>query len=134
MTKILIAEDEPDIQLLLGLILRYTGYQVISATDGQMAYELALAEIPDLVIMDVQMPKLNGYEACKRITAEATLRHTPVMFLSSLSAVADVQAGFAAGGIAYLLKPFALDEFKGAVAEVLGRRPAHDIALSRAAA
>ena len=121
-TKILVAEDEPDIRMLLKLALSFTGYHVIPATDGQMAYTLALQEIPDLILMDVQMPKLNGYEACRQIKAEATLRHIAVVFLSACGATTDMQAGFAAGATAYVRKPFRLDDLMHTVAEILGRR------------
>jgi DNA-binding response OmpR family regulator len=121
-TKILIAEDEPDIQRLIKLALSHTGYRFLSATDGQMAYALALKEIPDLILMDVQLPQLNGYEACRRIKAEATLQHVAVVFLSALGAAANVQAGFASGAAAYLRKPFRLDELTRTVAEILSRR------------
>ena len=122
MTKILIAEDEPDIRSLINFALSHRGYEVIPAIDGEMAYTLALKEVPDLILMDVQMPRLNGYEACRQIKAEATLRHVAVVFLSACGATADVQAGFAAGATAYLRKPFALDELMHTVAEILGRR------------
>ncbi len=81
----------------------------------------------------MQMPKLNGYEACKRIKAEATLQHIPVMFLSALGAAVDVRVGLAVGAIVYLLKPFAVNELAYRVSEILGRDPvpADDTALRR---
>ena len=107
MAKILIAEDEPDIQNLIILTLHHAGYDVVTANDGQAAYDLAREEAPDLILLDVKMPRLNGYDTCKLIKAEPTLRHIPVVFLTVRGADKEVQEGFEAGATEYLIKPFA---------------------------
>jgi two-component system alkaline phosphatase synthesis response regulator PhoP len=120
MTKILIAEDERDIRDLIAFTLRFAGYEVITANNGEEAVALTLKEIPDLVITDVRMPKMTGYEACKQIKADPTTQHIPVVFLSAKGQEAEVQTGLASGGDEYLLKPFAPDQLTRKVAEILG--------------
>jgi CheY-like chemotaxis protein len=120
MTKILIAEDERDIRDLIAFTLRFAGYEVITANNGEEAVAQTLKEIPDLVITDVRMPKMTGYEACKQIKADPTTQHIPVVFLSAKGQEAEVQTGLASGGDEYLLKPFAPDQLTRKVAEILG--------------
>jgi len=119
MAKILIAEDEPDIRNLVRLSLRYTGHQVVAAEDGLAAVDLALKEKPDLVILDVQMPKLNGYDVCKRIKAEASLKHVPVIFLTVHGSEREKRQGLDAGAVEYLVKPFSPEELVRMVAKAL---------------
>ena len=84
MAKILVAEDEPDIRDLIVFILRMLGgYEVVAANNGEEAVQLAFKEIPDLILTDVRMPKMSGYEACQRIKAEPTTKHIPVVFLTA---------------------------------------------------
>lgn len=121
MTKILIAEDERDIRDLVTFTLRFAGYDVIAATNGQEALELASKEVPDLVLMDVRMPRMTGYEACKRIKSEENTRHIPVVFLSAKGQEAEVNAGMEAGAEEYILKPFSPDELTEQVRLILDR-------------
>ena len=121
MAKILIAEDERDIRDLISFTLQFAGHQVITANNGEEAVQLALKEIPDLVLTDVRMPKMTGYEACKLIKADPTTQHIPVIFLSAKGQEAEVQTGLDSGADEYLLKPFAPDQLTRKVAEILGR-------------
>jgi DNA-binding response OmpR family regulator len=121
MAKILVAEDERDIRDLIAFTLQFAGYEVLTASNGEEAYHLAIKEIPDLVLSDVRMPKMTGYEFCKRIKAEPTTQHIPVVFLSAKGQEAEVQTGLAAGASEYLLKPFAPDQLMAKVAEILAR-------------
>jgi DNA-binding response OmpR family regulator len=107
MPKILIAEDEPDIRELVAFTLRFSGYEVISASNGEEAVKLATVEVPDLVLMDVRMPRMTGYDACRVMKADPDLRHIPIVFLSAKGQETEVQAGLEAGAEEYLLKPFA---------------------------
>lgn len=125
MAKILIAEDEPDIQALLALILRHSGHEVIAAGDGQAVQDLALKEKPDLIILDVQMPKVNGYDACKLIKAQPALQAIPILFLTVRGDQHEKQIGLAAGAAAYLVKPFASAELVRCVSEVLSNGTLH---------
>ena len=121
MAKILVAEDERDIRDLITFTLQFAGYQVITANNGEEAVQLTLKEIPDLVLTDVRMPKMTGYEACKLIKADPTTQHIPVVFLSAKGQEAEVQTGLDSGADEYLLKPFAPDQLTRKVAEILGR-------------
>jgi len=119
MAKILIAEDERDIRELIEFALHYNGHDVLTAVDGISAWDLTVAEQPDLVLLDVRMPRMDGYEVCRRIKRNEKLRHIPVAFLSAKGQEAEVQAGLDAGAEEYLLKPFSLDQLDQAVARLL---------------
>jgi CheY-like chemotaxis protein len=122
MAKILVAEDEPDIRDLIVFILRMIGgYEVTAASNGEEAVQLALKEIPDLILTDVRMPKMSGYEACQRIKADPTTKHIPVVFLTARGQEQEVQAGIAAGGDEYLLKPFEQAQLIKKVADILAK-------------
>jgi DNA-binding response OmpR family regulator len=110
MAKILIAEDEPDIRDLISFTLRFAGHEVISTSNGEEALQKALEAIPDLILMDVRMPRMTGYEACKRIKTEESTKHIPVAFLSAKGQESEINAGLDAGAVEYILKPFAPDE------------------------
>ena len=121
MAKILIAEDERDIRDLIAFTLQFAGHQVLTANNGEEAVQITLKELPDLVLTDVRMPKMTGYEACRLIKADPTTAHIPVIFLSAKGQEAEVQTGLDSGGDEYLLKPFAPDQLTRKVAEILGR-------------
>lgn len=121
MAKILIAEDERDIRDLIAFTLQFAGHQVLTANNGEEAVQITLREIPDLVLTDVRMPKMTGYEACKIIKADPTTQHIPVVFLSAKGQEAEVQTGLDSGADEYLLKPFAPDQLTRKVAEILAR-------------
>ncbi len=121
MAKIVIAEDEPDIRELIAFTLRFAGYEVITGNNGEEGYLLTKSERPDLVMLDVRMPKLTGYEACKRIKAESELANIPVIFLSAKGQENEIEQGLAAGAEEYLLKPFAPDQLVDRVKTVLAK-------------
>jgi CheY-like chemotaxis protein len=124
MSKILIAEDERDIRDLIAFTLRFAGYEVLTANNGEEAVAMTQKEMPDLVLTDVRMPKMTGYEACKLIKADPHTQHIPVVFLSAKGQEAEVQSGMAAGADEYLLKPFAPDQLTRKVAEILSKAKA----------
>lgn len=119
MAKILIAEDEPDIRELIAFTLRFAGHEVITGINGQEGYELAKEHKPDLIMLDVRMPKMTGYEACQSIKAEPEIAHIPVIFLSAKGQESEIEQGLAVGAEQYLLKPFAPDQLTQQVTEVL---------------
>ena len=119
--KILIAEDERDIRDLIAFSLRYGGFDVVEASNGQEAVERAAAAKPDLILMDVRMPKMTGYEACKQLKSIDDLKNIPVIFLSAKGQETEIQQGLDAGAEEYILKPFAPDELAAKVREVLDR-------------
>jgi DNA-binding response OmpR family regulator len=119
MAKIVIAEDEPDIRDLIAFTLRFAGHEVITGSNGEEGYHLARQEHPDLVMLDVRMPRMTGYEACQRIKAEPGLGTTPVVFLSAKGQENEIEQGLAAGAEEYLLKPFAPDQLVERVNAIL---------------
>jgi two-component system alkaline phosphatase synthesis response regulator PhoP len=121
MAKILIAEDERDIRELVSYSLQFGGFTVVQATNGVEAVEQAQKELPDLILMDVRMPKMTGYEACRQIKTINTIRDIPVVFLSAKGQESEIQAGLEVGAEEYILKPFAPDELVKQVQAVLER-------------
>ncbi len=121
MAKILIAEDEPDIRDLIKFTLTFAGYEVIAVTNGAEAVDAARIEKPDLVLMDVRMPRMTGYEACAVMKADPVLKQIPVVFLSAKGQESEIQIGMEAGAVEYLLKPFAPMELTERVGELLAR-------------
>lgn len=121
MAKILIADDERDIRDLITFTLRFAGHEVVPTSNGEEAYHTALKEAPDLILMDVRMPRMTGYEACEHIKAEPTLQHIPVVFLSAKGQESEVQTGLQAGAAEYILKPFSPDQLTERISAILAR-------------
>jgi DNA-binding response OmpR family regulator len=121
MTKILIAEDEPDIRDLVAFTLRFAGYEVVAGSNGEEAVQIAKQELPDLILLDVRMPRMTGYEACKLIKADSKLRDVPVVFLSAKGQESEIRDGMDAGAEEYLLKPFAPDQLTERVRSILAK-------------
>lgn len=106
MTRILAVDDEPHILRLVSFALSSKGFDVIEATDGLTAIELAKTEQPDLILLDVMMPALDGYEACRRLKADPQTAAIPVVMLSAKSQAAEKDAGIHCGATDYICKPF----------------------------
>jgi CheY-like chemotaxis protein len=121
MPKILIAEDERDIRELVSFSLQFGGFVVVQATNGAEAVEQAQKEMPDLILMDVRMPRMTGYEACRQMKSIPDIRDIPVVFLSAKGQESEIQTGLEAGAEEYILKPFAPDELVKQVQMVLAR-------------
>jgi DNA-binding response OmpR family regulator len=121
MAKILIAEDERDIRDLITFTLGFAGYEVVAAANGEEAVTMARQEIPDLILMDVRMPRMTGYEACAVMKTDDRLKDIPVIFLSAKGQDTEIQAGLQAGAQEYLLKPFAPDQLTARIQAVLSQ-------------
>jgi len=121
MAKILIAEDEPDIRELVAFTLRFAGHEVVAASNGEEAVQLATREFPDLILMDVRMPRMTGYDACRVMKANEELKDIPVVFLSAKGQESEIQTGLEAGAEEYLLKPFAPDQLTDRVRAILSK-------------
>jgi DNA-binding response OmpR family regulator len=121
MPKILVAEDERDIRELIGFTLRYAGFEVELAINGIEAVEKAAAAQPDLVILDVRMPKMTGYEACRKLKEDPTTAEIPIVFLSAKGQEVEIEQGLASGALEYIVKPFAPDELANQVKDILKR-------------
>ncbi|MCE5203957.1 MAG: response regulator [Coriobacteriales bacterium] len=120
MSRILIADDEPHILKLVTFTLSNHGYEVVTATDGQSATELAEQEQPDLILLDVMMPIMNGYDAAKRIRENPATAHIPIVMLSAKSQVTEIAQGLDSGATEYICKPFTPKDLVKKVSELLG--------------
>ncbi len=121
MARILIAEDEPDIRDLVAFTLRFAGHDVTPTSNGEEAFQQASVVMPDLILMDVRMPKMTGYEACRAMKADPALKDIPVVFLSAKGQDTEIQTGMEVGAEEYLLKPFAPDQLTQRVKEILAK-------------
>ena len=121
MARILIAEDEPDIRELVAFTLRFAGYEVNAASNGEEAVQMASQIVPDLILMDVRMPRMTGYDACRLLKANATLKDIPVVFLSVKGQDSEIATGLEVGAEEYLLKPFAPDQLTDRVKAILAK-------------
>ena len=123
MAKILIAEDERDIRDLIEFSLTFAGFEVVTAVDGQDAVEKALKVKPDLIMMDVRMPRMTGYEACAKMKTMDEIKDIPVVILSAKGQESEIQTGLNAGAYEYILKPFAPDELIQRVRDIVSSLP-----------
>ncbi len=119
MAKILIAEDERDIRDLIEFTLTFAGHEVVKASNGAEAVEMAPEVMPDLIMLDVRMPRMTGYEACRVIKDTETTKHIPVVFLSAKGQDEEIDTGMEAGAYEYILKPFAPDQLTQRIDEIL---------------
>jgi two-component system sensor histidine kinase/response regulator len=108
--NILLVDDTPDNLRLLSTMLTEQGYEVRSVINGAMALMGVQAEPPDLILLDINMPQMNGYEVCQQLKAGDRTREIPVIFISALEDVLDKVKAFAVGGVDYITKPFQVEE------------------------
>ena len=120
--RVLVADDDENLLAIVSYRLERSGYVVIAANDGEEAVRLALAERPDLAVLDVMMPKLDGYEVTRRLRQHEQTRRMPVILLTARAQEADVARGFEAGADDYVRKPFSPQELRARVHAILGRR------------
>ena len=117
--SILVAEDEDDVRDVLVRILEFSGFEVVSVSDGQQAVDAAAAWSPDLILLDVRMPVLSGFEACEIFKSQAATKDIPVIFLSAKGQESEINYGLELGAVEYLVKPFELMELVVIVKRVL---------------
>jgi DNA-binding response OmpR family regulator len=118
---VLVADDDPDILSLVAFRLDRAGYAVVAARDGREALELALARAPDLAVLDVTMPKLDGYEVAAGLRGTRAVDRVPIILLTARVREVDVARGFDAGADAYIKKPFSPQELLERVQALLHR-------------
>jgi signal transduction histidine kinase len=129
---ILVVDDEPLLRAIIHNCIKDMGCQVLEAEDGQEAMETCLRERPDLVLLDINMPGMNGFETCRCIKAHPDLGDTTVIYLSALTDTRDLVEGFASGAVDYVRKPFQSDEVRARVAAHLEiRRQRRQLEASR---
>ena len=117
--RILIADDEPNIVAAIEYLLQQSGYEVQVACNGEEALRLVEASIPDLVLLDVMMPKKSGYEVCTRIRERADWRHIKIVMLSAKGRETEVNKGLLMGADLYVTKPFSTRELIGKIKGLL---------------
>ena len=117
--RVLVVDDEPSIVDAVATALRYEGYEVLEATNGRSALSTAQAEQPDLIVLDVMLPDIDGFEIGRRLRADGL--RTPILFLTAKDALEDKVQGFAAGADDYVTKPFSLAEIVLRVKAIIQR-------------
>jgi DNA-binding response OmpR family regulator len=119
--RILIAEDEPSILLSLEFLLREAGYEVFTAQNGAEALELTEQHRPDLVVLDVMLPIIDGFQVCRSLRANPALSDVRVLMLTARGREQEIARGLAAGANAYVTKPFGTRELMKSIAGLLGQ-------------
>jgi CheY-like chemotaxis protein len=117
MKTLLLIEDNLDIRENITEMLELEGYSVIVAVDGGMGYQLAVEEIPDIILCDIMMPVMNGYEVLKHMKNNSSTAHIPFIFISASTEKKDIQIGIDMGASAYIRKPFEMEELFDVVAK-----------------
>jgi DNA-binding response OmpR family regulator len=116
---VLIADDEPSILISLEFLLEQAGYRVLTASDGQAALDQALAHRPDLILLDVMMPRINGFDVCSRLRVDPAMAATRIVMLTAKGRDVEINQGLSLGADAYVTKPFATRELMAQIADLL---------------
>lgn len=119
--RVLIVEDNPDFSELVAGRLRGWGYEVSTAADGEEGLQAAEAQLPDLILLDILMPKMKGREVCARLKANPSTASIPVMFLTALGLPDHIEAGMSLGAEDYLVKPFRAETLRNRIKICLAR-------------
>jgi DNA-binding response OmpR family regulator len=119
--RILVVDDDADVCALLKSALFLKGHEVITATDGFSASTMAMKYLPDLIILDVMMPKMSGFQVCQSLRRMEQFQATPIIFLTAKDAPGDEEWGRKIGGTHYITKPFELHEITALVEQVLAQ-------------
>jgi DNA-binding response OmpR family regulator len=117
--RILVVDDEVDILDMVVLRLKASGYEVISALDGQEAFDKARKENPDLMILDLMLPKMDGYKVCGLLKRDARYAHIPIILFTARAQDTDIKMGEEVGADAYISKPFEAQALLGKIKELL---------------
>jgi len=124
--KVLIVDDEPNIVLSVEFLMRREGHEVVTASDGEEAIDLLASTRPDLMILDVMMPRKNGFEVCAEVRADPALSRMPILMLTAKGREAEMKKGISLGADAYITKPFSTHDLVAKVHELLHREDAGD--------
>ena len=119
MARILVAEDDPNSIKLLNFRLKSLGHEVISAVDGREALEIAVKEKPDLVLLDVMMPVMDGFQVLRKLKSQEETKNIPVIMLTAKAQEKDIVVGLEAGAVDYITKPFSFAELTARVNHAL---------------
>lgn len=124
MAKILVVDDEEDITTALSIRLKSLGYEVITAVDGLQALDLARKEHPDLILLDIMLPKLDGYKVCRMLKFDEKYKDIPIIMVTAKGADSEKQTGQDVGADAYFTKPIKTDLLIAKIKEILDKKPA----------
>jgi two-component system alkaline phosphatase synthesis response regulator PhoP len=117
--KVLVVDDEPNIVVALEFLLENEGYKVEKAYNGADALKLAAASLPDIIVLDVMMPGMDGFEVARQIRNQPALEYTKIVFLTAKGTQRDKESGYASGAEYYLIKPFDNDVFVHTINEIM---------------
>jgi DNA-binding response OmpR family regulator len=120
--KILIVDDEPSIIVPLQFLMEQNGYEVFVAFSGEEAMETIAASHPDLILLDIMLPVIDGFEVCQRVRENSEFNDIRIVLLTAVGSEANIAKGLALGADAYITKPFSNTEVIGKVKELLERR------------
>ena len=120
--KILIVDDEPDIVMMTELRIKALGYDTITAKDGQEALNKAKQEMPDLIILDVMMPKMDGYKVCGLLKSDSRYKNIPIILFTARAQEVDRQTSVEVGADAYLNKPLNAEQMSTTIKELLEKK------------
>jgi len=120
--RVLIVDDEPNIVISLEYLVKREGYEAAIAPDGEAALAALAEQTPDLVVLDVMLPKMNGFELCERIRADPRWRDTKILMLTARGRETEVARGLRLGADAYVTKPFSTKDLVAQMNELLGMR------------
>ena len=124
--KVMVIDDSKTIRRTAETLLKREGYEVVTATDGYESLSKIADERPDIIFIDIMMPRLDGYQTCALIKNNREFRNTPVIMLSSKDGLFDKARGRIVGSEQYLTKPFTKDDLLGAIRRYVGEAPAGD--------
>ena len=121
--KILVIDDESSLLEMLSIRLEANNYRVVTASDGQEGLDKAHSELPDLIILDLMLPKLDGYQVCRALKLDEKYKQIPIIIFTARAQESDIKAGMEAGADAYITKPFEPDVLLTKVSQLLGKSP-----------
>jgi DNA-binding response OmpR family regulator len=120
--RILLIEDESDFRAGVRIRLDSRGYEVLEAEDGKTGFELARAKSPDLIILDLMLPKMDGYQIARLLKFDAKYKTIPIIMLTARTQKTDMETGFSVGADAYLTKPFKSEELLEKIEQLLSKQ------------
>jgi len=115
--KIVVVDDDPSITRIISIILKAHGYDVVTASGGETGLELVYSEKPDVMLLDIMMPDIDGFEVCRRLKEDEATSAVPIIFVSARGDASDIEKGLSMGACAYITKPFAPELLLARIAE-----------------